>query len=379
MHRRRVWDPAILLALCSVGAIIAGCEGGQTGDNGTGGDFCKEIGRRALTTSEADAAGYPALQAIAELVAGRGGEGEALWLHAPPTLWLDAAAAFPPDRSLEAHLFVETPSITEVIYECDFGLDSYPRNPTELEVGVDLRLETAEPRGTLTGHGSMLLWKEERPSYGAWAAVGIDGFEHDGFCVLSSQAASEPALSCDYIWASSECLESSARTGQPAVPRTPLSVNELAALANAASPLTLECEDGRTVTADFQLFVPDSYCGENDSGWTPAVLSVAVEGLGMPADSRSARLAINSKAQCRERGDCLGGLCTESVTEEEFDAGANCAAATVMAAPPIDGTGLTVSVTIQIEADEHKLVEVVAAGPLREDGYSPHCRGWSEL
>lgn len=375
MQRRRGSNPGWIVALCGFGVALTGCAGGQTGDNGNGGgDNCwEETGRRPLSAKEADDAGFAVSQAIDALVAGRTGDGQTVWLTAPPTLWLDVGATPPPDRSLEAQLFVETSSIEELTYDC------YTGQRSELEVSVDLRLETAEPSGTLRGRGSMLLSKDALSSQGAWAAVGIDGFEHDRYCVLSSQAADKPALSCDYIWASSECLASTTRSTQPAVPRTQLSVNELTALANAASPLALECEDGRTVTAAFELRVPESYCGENDTGWTPAVLSVAVEDLGLLPGSRSARLAIGSKAQCFERGDCVGGLCLDDVTEEEHDAGANCAAVTVLAAPSVGGNGPAILVTIQIDNDGRKLVRVVVAGTMGEGGYSPHCSGWSEL
>lgn len=361
------------MRLC-LGAALSGCAGGQTGDNGSGdGDDCEQTSRRSLSTNAADEAGFAASQAIAELVAGRTGNGETVWLTAPPVLWRDAGATPPADRSLEAQLFVEATSVEKVTYECSTG----QRN--ELEVGVDLRLETAEPPGVLTGRGSMILSPGALKREEAWAAVGLDGFEPDRGCELRSNGEGERALRCKYIWASSQCLEPTELATLAEVPRTSLSAAELTALTNALSPLALECLDGRTATAAFELLVPDRYCAENDTGLTPAVLSVTIEDLGLLPDSRSARLSINSKAQCFEPGSCLGGLCLDEVTEKEFDAGANCAAVTILAAPAIDGDGLEVSVTIQVDDAGRKLAQVVVTGPMDEGEYSPHCTGWSEL
>jgi hypothetical protein len=132
------------------------------------------------------------------------------------------------------------------------------------------------------------------------------------------------------------------------------------------------------LAAAFELLVPGSSC-EKESGATPATLSVAIAELELPKDHRSARLTINSEAQCLQRGCGFSGLCLATVTEEQFDAGDNCAVVTVNTRAPQDDSGLTTHMTIQVDTDERKLVELVVVGPPDDDGRSLHCRGWSDL
>jgi hypothetical protein len=373
MQRRQRSKHSWLLTL-GMATALAGCEGGQTGDNGSSGGECAEVSRQQLSAAEADARGYDASQAIAELTAGRTEQGETVWLTGPPSLWLDAGTTPPPDRSLPAQLFVKTTTIEEAVHECTTS-DVRHRM---LEVGVELRLETEDPPGVLTGRGSMTL-SEATPSIGdVSATVGIDAFEHQNYCQLRPRATEGLELDCEYIWASSACLEPTARSLQPSVPRTPLSLDELVARANSVSPLSLQCEDGRSASAAFELLVPGSSC-EKESGATPATLSVAIAELELPKDHRSARLTINSEAQCLQRGCGFSGLCLATVTEEQFDAGDNCAVVTVNTRAPQDDSGLTTHMTIQVDTDERKLVELVVVGPPDDDGRSLHCRGWSDL
>ena len=268
------------LILLGVAWACAGCSDEQEPAQPTG--TCQELSRTALTVEEADERGYAATEAIAAMQEGRTGDGQRLWITAPPEMWTAHGAEPPLELSTEGFLTVEVTGLQEIEREeaqetgwhfCESGL----------RISLDVTLTSVDGDASLVASATMDLARD-RDIGSLKAALRIPGWDIAD-CKLAPSAAEQTPLSCVTVplWADDDCLDASRFLAIDAGLQAPATA--LLEAANRMSPLDLVCGDGRVVSLSYELGAPPEYCPlpyVTQGGLAPALARLDSDGLSLP-------------------------------------------------------------------------------------------------